>query len=176
MAGTEVFGSPWFWAAAALWLAVSAGRVCGTPRRLVSAARRGALQGEMGPAELALLLTRWRLGPGRGPIGLEPLMVPLLGALAASLGFSALMGDAFSAAALTLFAPGVAAERLLRTKVGDAAQAVVTGASEEERTPALAAFSDALDQAAKLKLAASLAALALTVCAAAAFAVFDGGV
>lgn len=169
-----VFGAPWFWAAATLVWARAALSLLGAPLRLIRQARRGAEavsagveppESGLAPAAFALDLLRWRLGAGRGAPGLAPLRWPALGGAAAWAVSGAAFGDLLALALLTALGPIAAASLALEPPVLQAVDAARGAGTPAAR---LAAFADRLEQLWRLKLAACLAAAALTLAAAAA--------
>lgn len=167
MAWEQVFGEPWFWAAATLvWFRFGL-RIGGVPRSLVATALKSAPE-ELGPASFLRDYARWRLGPGRvTPTGLLPLRMPAAGAAAAFLAAGAAFGDILSFAALTVLGPPLAAVLFLEPQVQKAVDAARDAGSQSGTEQVrLLAFADRLEQLWRVKLAATGCAVLLTVAAA----------
>ncbi|MEM9726315.1 MAG: hypothetical protein AAF909_12770 [Pseudomonadota bacterium] len=185
MAWGEVFGELWFWGAAAiLWLRAALS-LYGAPRRLIAEARGGLMDGRrdgLGPAAFAFDLVRWRLGPGQAtPQGLVPLRLPLLGGAAAYCLGSAAIGDMFALAVFCALGPIAAVTlgleprvqaavdkvRAARAQSGSpATDAEGADASPKDEAELLGDFMDTLEQAWRLRMASTAAAVLLTLVAA----------
>lgn len=175
---SDVFGEFWFWALAVAFWARSALSAYGAPRRVIAAALT-----DRGAADFARDLVGYRFGRGSVvPMGLRPLKIPALGALAAYFFASGVMGDATSLALVAVLGPVTAADLALENRVLSALRAprppleetrekglgetdVGGGATAGEKTDP---FADVLEQVWRVRLAATAVSVLATLAAAAA--------
>ncbi len=155
-------GQLWFWTAAALfWLRAVSGAF-GVPRRLIRAAAT-----EPAAARFALDLARYRLGRGRLlPLGLGPFRWPALGALVGYAIVRAALGETEALVVAAMLAPILAVDLILETRILGAVAEARDAAAEDPSSgapPALGALVDRLGEALRLRRAATLVAVFLTV-------------
>lgn len=152
MGAEEWSGQVWFWIAAALIWARGVFGAYGAPRKLIKASVAAPEA-----AQLALDMTRYRLGRGRLlPIGLSPFRWPFLGAALAYAIVDAAFGELGPLIAFAVIAPIAAVDLLLETRVLTA-----IGAARDDSS-ALGAFIDELRSALRRRTAAALASILLT--------------
>ncbi|MBX2855073.1 MAG: hypothetical protein KTR21_08800 [Rhodobacteraceae bacterium] len=152
----DVFGEIWFWALAGILWARAAFSAYGAPRQVIAAAMV-----EPGAADFARDLVRYRLGPGSStPRGLTALRLPALGALIGYGVLASVQGDALCLALLASLTPIAIVTLSFEGRVAAAAQAAVDEAGR-------AAFADVLEQIWRVRLAAVVGSILLTLIAAA---------
>lgn len=153
---------PWFWATAALIWGRAATGVFGAPSRVIRAA-----QGDVSAARFAFDLVRYRLGQGRvTPLGLAPFRLPLFGGLLGYAVVNAIFGVGAPLTVAAMLAPILAADfaqepRMLRAI--EESNRKISEAGGSYAADALTSFQTALEDAMKLRRAAVLAAVVLTL-------------